>query len=264
MKAPAEFVALHDVDPTIVQEIRYHTGDNFVGRPIDGYLEGQCILTRPTAEALKEVQRSLCVKGYRLKVYDGYRPQRSVNDFVAWSKDLDGQTMKDEYYPRIDKERLFSDGYIAVKSGHSRGSTVDLTIERLCEESNEWETLDMGTGFDHFGTLSHTLNPHIGGQQRSNRLLLKHAMEGAGFFNLPEEWWHYTLRSEPFPDTYFDFPVARNYLTSVGISCQRFAPPRGIRTSALHELPYAIPGQARPAPAPGQAFISDASTKRRL
>ncbi len=172
-------------------------------------------------------RRGLLRQGYSLKVYDCYRPQRAVNDFVAWAKDLGDVRMKGEFYPRVEKSRLFEDGYIAAKSGHSRGSTMDLTIVRLPARPTRpyvpgeplvpcWapkaerfpdNSVDMGTGFDCFDTLSHTLDPRVTGVQRANRLLLKSAMERAGFVNLAEEWWHYTLRGEPYPDTYFDFPV---------------------------------------------------------
>lgn len=232
-KAPAEFVALHDVDPTILQEIRYITPHNFVGAPIDGYRKPMCILTRPAAEALHRAQTALLKQGYSLKVYDCYRPQRAVDNFVAWAEDLNDQKMKAEFYPRVDKTRLFADGYIAEKSGHSRGSTMDLTIVRLpalptrpyvpgeplkpCygpqQDRFPDNSVDMGTGFDCFDTLAHTLDPRIQGVQLANRLLLKHTMEAQGFVNLAEEWWHYTFNPEPFPGTYFDFPVDRRSLT---------------------------------------------------
>jgi len=233
-KAPPQFVALHDVDPTIIQEIRYITPHNFTGTPVDGYRKPMCILTRPAAQALHRVQSGLLRRGYSLKVYDCYRPQRAVNDFVAWAKDLDDQRMKAEFYPLVDKTRLFADGYIAEKSGHSRGSTMDLTVVRLpaqptrpyrpgeplhaCYGPQDQRfpdnSIDMGTGFDCFDTLAHTLDPRVQGVQLANRLLLKDAMEAQGFTNLPEEWWHYTLNGEPFPDTYFDFPIDRRSLSS--------------------------------------------------
>jgi len=232
-KAPADFVALSSVDATIIQEIRYFTPHNFVGERIDGYRQPMCILTRPAAQALHTAQQQLLRKGYSLKVYDCYRPQRAVDHFVRWAKDLDDQAMKGEFYPRVDKTRLFQDGYIAERSGHSRGSTTDLTIVRLparpthpyvpgqplvpCYapkgERFPDNSLDMGTGFDCFDTLAHTLDPRIQGQQRANRLLLKSTLEKLGFVNLAEEWWHYTYQPEPYPDTYFDFPVSRASLT---------------------------------------------------
>ncbi|MER8009218.1 M15 family metallopeptidase [Streptomyces sp. NPDC094149] len=227
-RAPKDFVALRTVDPTILQEMRYFTPHNFVGERIDGYAQPMCILTRPAAQALHKAQLKLLRRGYTLKVYDCYRPQRAVNHFVRWAEDLDNQAMKGEFYPNVDKTRLFEDGYIAEKSGHSRGSTMDLTIVRLparptrpyrpgqplvpCyapkAERFPDNSVDMGTGFDCFDTLAHTLDPRIQGEQRANRLLLKSTLEGLGFVNLAEEWWHYTYKPEPYPDTYFDFPVS--------------------------------------------------------
>jgi len=233
-KAPKDFVALRTLDPTIIQEMRYFTPHNFVGERIDGYQQPLCILTRPAAEALHKAQTNLLRKGYTLKVYDCYRPQRAVNHFVRWAEDLDDQAMKDEFYPNVDKTRLFEDGYIAEKSGHSRGSTMDLTLVKLparptrpyhpgetlipCyaprDERFPDNSVDMGTGFDCFDTLAHTLDPRIQGEQRANRLLLKTTLEGLGFVNLAEEWWHYTYKPEPYPDTYFDFPVSWKSLTN--------------------------------------------------
>lgn len=232
-KAPEEFVALRAVDPTIIQEMRYTTAHNFVGERIDGYRQPLCILTRPAARALHEAQRKLLLQGYSLKVYDCYRPQRAVDHFVRWAKDLGDERMKPEFYPHVDKSRLFADGYIAEKSGHSRGSTVDLTVVRLPAKKTRpyvpGETLvpcyapqserfpdnsaDMGTGFDCFDTLSHTEDPRIRGTQRANRQLLKNTLADVGFVNLPEEWWHFTHKPELFPDTYFDFPVSVRSLT---------------------------------------------------
>jgi D-alanyl-D-alanine dipeptidase len=228
-EAPPPFVALRDVDPTVVQDIRYFTAHNFTGAPVDGYRRPECLLTRPAAEALRRVQAGLLRRGLSLKVYDCYRPQRAVDAFAAWAKDPRDLRTKAEFYPRVDKSRLFADGYIAARSGHSRGSTVDLTVVRLpappprpyvpgeplvpCYAPQSLRfpdgSLDMGTGFDCFDTLAHTLDPRVRGVQRAGRLLLKAAMQAQGFANLPQEWWHYTYGPEPFPDTYFDFPVGR-------------------------------------------------------
>ncbi|WEH42911.1 M15 family metallopeptidase [Streptomyces sp. AM 2-1-1] len=232
-KAPDGFVALRSVDPTIIEEIRYATPHTFLGVAVDGYRQPMCVLTRPAAEALHRAQTALRREGYSLKVYDCYRPQRAVDHFVRWAKDLDDQAMKDEFYPRVDKSRLFEDGYIAEKSGHSRGSTVDLTLVRLpaaptgayrpgeplspCfgprAERFPDNSVDMGTGYDCFDTLSHTDDPRVQGIQRENRQVLKGTLTGLGFVNLAEEWWHYTFKPELFPDTYFDFPVARRSLS---------------------------------------------------
>ncbi|PNE41178.1 M15 family metallopeptidase [Streptomyces noursei] len=231
-KAPKEFVALRDVDPTIIQEMRYATPHDFMGVPVTGYREPLCILTRDAARALHRAQVAFLRRGFSLKVYDCYRPQRAVDHFVAWAKDLSDQRMKAEFYPRVDKSVLFRDGYIAEKSGHSRGSTVDLTLVRLpavptrpyvpgepltsCfgPRASRFpdNSLDMGTGFDCFDTLAHTLDPRIKGKQRAHRMLLKEGLERAGFVNYADEWWHYTFSPETFPDTYFDFPVARSSL----------------------------------------------------
>ncbi|MEU8032743.1 M15 family metallopeptidase [Streptomyces sp. NPDC049099] len=233
-RAPKDFVALSTVDPSIIQEMRYFTPHNFVGERIDGYEQPICILTRPAALALHRAQLKLLRKGYTLKVYDCYRPQRAVNHFVRWAEDLGDQAMKGEFYPHVDKTRLFEDGYIAKKSGHSRGSTMDLTIVKLparptrpyhpgeplvpcyAPEGERFpdNSVDMGTGFDCFDTLAHTLDPRIQGEQRANRLVLKNTLEGLGFVNLAEEWWHFTYQPEPYPDTYFDFPVSWKSLIS--------------------------------------------------
>lgn len=230
LKSPKEFVALRSVDPTIIEEMRYVTGHNFVGERIDGYQQPVCILTRPAAEALHRAQVKLLHQGYSLKVYDCYRPQRAVDHFVRWAKDLDDTRMKAEFYPRVAKDRLFADGYIAEKSGHSRGSTADLTIVKLparptppyrpdqslvpsyAPQNPRFpdNSLDMGTGFDYFDTLAHTDDPRVQGIRKRNRQFLKSTLETEGFVNLPEEWWHYTYKPEPFPNTYFNFPVAWN------------------------------------------------------
>lgn len=241
-KAPQEFVALRSVDPTILQEMRYTTEHNFVGEPVDGYRHPVCVLTRPAARALHRAQVKLLRQGYSLKVYDCYRPQRAVDHFVRWAKDLKDEKMKAEFYPRVAKSRLFAGGYLAERSGHSRGSTVDLTLVKLparptrpyvpgeklvpCyapqPERFPDNSVDMGTGFDCFDTLSHTDDPRVGGFQRANRRLLKGTLGAEGFVNLPEEWWHFTYKPELFPDTYFDFPVERGRLDPYGHARGRF------------------------------------------
>lgn len=195
---PSDFVSIQDIDPTIQLDIRYFGSHNFLGRPVKGYRAPKCILTKPAAEALAKVQADLKPFALSLKVYDCYRPQMAVDDFVTWAKDLQDLKMKKEFYPKVDKTNLFRDGYIAEKSGHSRGSTVDLTLV---------PGLDMGTTYDYFDPLSHTANPEIGPMQKRNRLLLKSLMEKHGFKNLPEEWWHYTLVGEPYPDRFFAFEI---------------------------------------------------------
>ena len=230
--APPMFVALHRVDPTILHDVRYTTRHNFIGRPIDGYRAPLCILTRPAARALERAQDAVLALGYSLKVYDCYRPQRAVDDFVQWAERLNADRMKAEFYPRVDKSQLFEDGYIAARSGHSRGSTVDLTLVRLpAAPQPVWRpsmglvpcfapyrqrfpdnSVDMGTGYDCFDTLSHTLDPRIKPKAHQNRLMLKSILEAVGFINYANEWWHYTLADEPFPNRYFDFPVSRRAL----------------------------------------------------
>jgi D-alanyl-D-alanine dipeptidase len=231
--APADFVSLSDVDPTILYDIRYDTPHNFTGDPVDGYQAPMCILTRPAAEALQRAQQGFLEQGYSLKVYDCYRPQRAVNDFVMWAQNLDDQRMKAEFYPRVDKTNLFRDGYIAEQSGHSRGSTVDLTLVSLpaaetapyvpgqplvdcaAPQSERFpdNTIDMGTGYDCFDTLAHTLDPRVQGIQLKNRLLLKEGLEEQGLVNYENEWWHFTHKPEIYPETYFDFPVDPSSLT---------------------------------------------------
>jgi zinc D-Ala-D-Ala dipeptidase len=228
--APSDFVALDQVDPTILQDMRYATKYNFVGRRIDGYREPVCILTRRAARALHRAQRRLRPKGYTLKVYDCYRPTRAVAHFERWANDLGDQKMKREFYPHVDKSRAFELGYIAHRSGHSRGSTVDLTLVALPPKAQPaWDgklrscigryrrrfpdnSINMGTSVDCLDPRAATFHPRITGQRRRNRLLLKRTLERAGFAYYAKEWWHFTLRNEPYPSTYFNFPVARRSL----------------------------------------------------
>jgi D-alanyl-D-alanine dipeptidase len=197
------FVDIKQAIPSVQLDIRYDTDRNFVGERIDGYNAPKCLLTKEAAAALVSVQENLERNGMSLKIFDCFRPQRAVDHFVRWAQDLDDQKMKSEYYPSVDKKNLFRDGYIAAKSGHSRGSTLDLTIIDLVSN----QELDMGTGFDLFDPLSHTANSKVSERQHDNRMILKSVMERNGFKNLKEEWWHYTLVNEPYPDEYFDFEV---------------------------------------------------------
>ncbi len=199
--AEAPLVRLADVDASILQEVRYAGNHNFVGRPIRGYGSATVMLAADAADALMMAQTLAVRQGLSLLVYDAYRPQRAVDDFVEWAADLNDTAMKAEFYPDVPKSELFSRGYIAERSGHSRGSTVDLTLAR------DGEALDMGTPHDFFGEASHTEHPSISGSALENRLLLRQIMERAGFDNYTQEWWHYTLRDEPYPDTYFDQPI---------------------------------------------------------
>jgi D-alanyl-D-alanine dipeptidase len=200
---PEGFVYLEQVIPDVVLELRYFSDDNFVGRRVDGYLAPRCIISRKGAEALKKVQEDLKPFGLGLKIFDAYRPQQAVNHFIRWAQDLTDLKTKPAYYPRVNKEHLFSDGYIARRSGHSRGSTVDLTIVNLADKRE----IDMGTGFDWFGPESWPEDPAASSSQRAHRLLLRTLMIKQGFKPYSKEWWHFTLENEPFPETYFDFPV---------------------------------------------------------
>lgn len=190
--------------PLATLEIRYAGDDNFVGRTVDGYQAPKCYLLRPVAEALQQVAADLAADGYRLRLFDCYRPVRAVKDFVRWARDPADQRTKARFYPNLDKSKLL-DGYIAESSGHSRGATVDLGLERC--DGARCELLDMGTGFDRFDTLANTDDPRIGGEQKANRRHLRAAMERRGFRNYPLEWWHYTFQPEPTPATAYDIPV---------------------------------------------------------
>ncbi len=201
---PHGFVYLKDIDASIVQDMRYSGSNNFIGRPIAGYDAAQCIISLPAAQALSKIQTALKKQQLSLKVFDCYRPQMAVDDFIAWSKNPDDQKMKTDYYPHIDKSELFSRGYIAVKSGHTRGSTTDLTI--ISTETGK--ELDMGTHFDFMDPLSHHDVKKISETAYQHRLLLKHIMMKNGFEPYFAEWWHYTLKNEPYPDTYFNFKIA--------------------------------------------------------
>ncbi len=205
-RLPEAFVYCEALVPGIGSDLRYATAHNFVGAPIDGYRRPRCILTRQAALALKEVQEELRPFGLGLKVFDAYRPQRAVDHFVRWANKLGDTRTKAEFYPGVDKGKLFQEDYIAARSGHSRGSTVDLTIVSLVGEAAGGE-LEMGTGFDFFGPESWPEQRAMTAQQRANRLLLQVVMKKHGFRPYAKEWWHFTLEGEPFPTTYFDFPV---------------------------------------------------------
>lgn len=201
---PSGFIYLDQVSPTIVTQLRYFTSNNFVGRPVQGYVANRTIVTEPTAVALSNVQKELNAYGLGLLIFDAYRPQQAVNNFVVWAEDTADTKTKSQYYPNVDKRDLFKEGYIAEKSGHSRGSTVDLTIVQL---GNSVKQLDMGSSFDYFGPQSWPDYANISPQQKANRLLLRTIMMKYGFVPYEKEWWHFTLKDEPFPDTYFDFLV---------------------------------------------------------
>ncbi|MDC1464911.1 M15 family metallopeptidase [Polaribacter sp.] len=205
-KLPKGFVYLKDVVPSIKIELRYYSNHNFIGKPIDGYNSNSLIITRETAKSLKKIQQELLQKELSLKIFDGYRPQQAVDHFVRWAKVLNDTLMKAQYYPKVKKNNLFKNGYIAEKSGHSRGSTLDLTIINI----KTGQALDMGSAYDFFGIQSHPLYQNLSKKQKKNRLFLRKIMLNHGFIPYENEWWHFTLKKEPFPNTYFTFPISKN------------------------------------------------------
>lgn len=221
------FVDISSMDPSIQVEMRYNTDWNFIGRKIVGYDANKCFLSKEAATALIKVQKKLQSQGYSLLVFDCYRPQRAVNDFVYWTRNARDIKMQRVFYVEEPKEYLVNREYIANRSGHSRGSTVDLTIVvsskvsskrgmRFREENQDCRyqknisttgQLDMGTTFDCFSKRANTANTDISASAQKNRQLLKNIMNKGGFYNYPKEWWHYTLRNEPYPKTFFDFVI---------------------------------------------------------
>lgn len=221
---PEGFIYLHDLAPDILEDLRYSKDNNFMGRPAKGYTKGRCILTLQAAKQLLAVQKSARQAGYVLKVYDCYRPQQAVNDFYQWSQNPNDTRMKKEFYPREAKATLFDRGYISQTSGHTRGSTVDLTLVKMDEvnkresrgsiscysRSNEYandNSFNTGTRFDCLDPSAHVFYTDITNEQKNNRLLLRQLMITEGFTPYDKEWWHFTLKNEPYPETYFDFPV---------------------------------------------------------
>ena len=204
----SDFVLLSEAVPDAILEIRYYSTYNFLGERIDGYQEPLAFLTKEAAAALKEVSDDLVEKGYRLKIYDAYRPQMAVDHFLRWASDPKDDKMKAYFYPELEKDQIIPQGYVDEKSGHSRGSTVDLTLFDMTTEKE----VDMGGTFDYFGELSHPDYTGITEEQYANRMILREAMTAHGFKPLDTEWWHFTLVDEPYPDTYFTFPVNSNSL----------------------------------------------------
>lgn len=199
----SHFVVLADFIPQIVQEIRYHSSFNFIGDRIDGYEEPCALLTREAARALQSVSNEMIVHGYRLKIFDAYRPMRAVKHFMLWALEDQDIRMKPYFYPDVQKQELFDRGYIARRSSHSRGSTVDLTLLDM----QTGKEVDMGSPFDLFSEKSHPEYRGITDEQYQNRMMLQNVMVRNGFMPLDCEWWHFTLKNEPYPETYFDFPV---------------------------------------------------------
>ncbi|EAR12375.1 hypothetical protein PI23P_07115 [Polaribacter irgensii 23-P] len=202
-KLPDGFVYLHEVAPSIQKELRYFSKNNFIGKPIDGYQRNYIIISSKAAKALKKIQQLFLNEGYSLKIFDAYRPQRAVAHFVRWAYVLEDTLMKKQYYPDISKSELFKQGYIATKSGHSRGSTVDLTLINTITKAE----LDMGSCYDFFGIQSHPFHKNISEKQIENRMFLRKIMTSNGFTPFENEWWHFTLQKEPFARTYFNFPI---------------------------------------------------------
>jgi len=200
---PPNFVYVEDLIPDIVLEMRYTDENNFLGVAVQGYKSPVAILSRPAALALVKVQQELKENGYCLKIFDAYRPQRAVDHFISWARNPEDTLQKADFYPEVDKKDLFSLGYISTRSGHSRGSTVDLTMVDYATG----EEVDMGGSYDLFGEVSHHAFSQITQEQKNNRNLLKRVMMKHGFQPYSQEWWHYTYQPEPFPNTYFDFVV---------------------------------------------------------
>ena len=207
-KDPSGFVLLSDMVADIVQEIRYFSTYNFIGERIDGYEEPCALLTKEAARALKAASNEMIVQGYRLKIFDAYRPASAVKRFVLWGIEDQDIRMKPYFYPDLEKQELFAKGYIAKQSSHSRGSTVDLTLLDMATGKE----VDMGGPFDLFSELSHPDFRDISQEAYDNRMMLQKVMVRNGFLPLEQEWWHFTLENEPYPDIYFDFPVSSEYL----------------------------------------------------
>ena len=207
-KDPSGFVLLADAVPHIVQEIRYYSTYNFIGERIDGYEEPCALLTVEAARALRAVSNELFVQGYRVKIFDAYRPACAVKRFVLWGIEDQDVRMKPYFYPELEKQELFAKGYIASQSSHSRGSAVDLTLLDM----QTGKELDMGSPFDLFSAISHPDCRTVTEEQYENRMLLQKAMIRNGFKPIDCEWWHFSLADEPYPETYFDFPVSSAYL----------------------------------------------------
>lgn len=197
-----EFVDITTVIPNAVLDIRYFGDHNFVGKPVDGYTAPKCLLHESAAKGLVKVQQQAQQQGLGIKVFDCYRPQRAVDHFVRWVNDKSDTKTKAEFYPNLGKDKLLG-GYIAAKSGHSRGSTIDLTLV----DAKTGQELDMGSPFDMFDTLSNTDDPRITPAQKANRYKLKNLMVEAGFSPYSMEWWHFTYKPQAYPNTYFDFVV---------------------------------------------------------
>lgn len=204
---PDLFVDVTTLVPDAVLDVRYFSTNNFVGARVDGYAAPRCLLTRPAAVALARVAAEARKKGFGLRIFDCYRPARAVAHFARWASDLADEKTKAAYYPDVAKKDLFAEGYIAARSGHSRGSTLDLTLVERASGGEVGREVDMGTPFDLFSPRSWPDSPAVTADQRANRRMLADLMAAGGFKPFDKEWWHFTLKNEPFPDTYFDFPI---------------------------------------------------------
>ena len=204
------FVSVGEAVPDVLLDIRYYSSFNFIGERIDGYEEPAALLTREAAAALKKVSDEAMRQGWRLKIFDAYRPQKAVDHFVRWAKDMTDIRMKQYFYPELEKNDIIPQHYVAEHSGHSRGSTVDLTLFDMATQRDA----DMGGTFDWFGERSHPDYPGITEKQHQNRMLLQKLMVKHGFRPLESEWWHFTLEKEPYPETYFIFPVNQKAITA--------------------------------------------------
>jgi len=203
-QVPRDFEYIVNEIPNIALEIRYASKENFIGRVVNGYKSPKVVLTKKALSALKKAQTEFIQLGYGIKVFDAYRPQHAVDDFMQWIKAEKDTVMKHKYYPKLAKKNLVPQGYIAEKSGHSRGSTLDLSLVYLDGEKKGQE-IDMGSEWDYFGKRSNYDYPEISSKQKENRALLQKIMIKHGFLPYAEEWWHFTLADEPYPDQYFDF-----------------------------------------------------------
>ncbi|MCC2646020.1 MAG: vanX [Rickettsiaceae bacterium] len=228
MPLPPDFDYLENIDPTIIQEVRYAGYHNFIGRPIAGYTAPKCVVLKKLGYQLKEAQKIALDKGYSLKLYEAYRPLKASAQMVEWSQDPEDQIMKEEFYKHVDKKDVFKLGYVALQSGHTRGAAVDVTLVKMPPaEQPEYKpgdklfdsilpqaerfpdnSIDMGTGYDCFNEKAHTHNLDLTPEQIANRTLLHDIMKSAGFEEYPYEWWHFKLADEQYPNTYFDFDIA--------------------------------------------------------
>lgn len=212
------FVFLDEIIQGVRWDSKYATWDNFTGKPVDGYEVNRIVVTYDLADALRQVKEKASALGYGLLIWDAYRPQRAVNSFMHWSAQPEDNRTKEKYYPNIDRSEMITKGYVATKSGHSRGSAIDLTLYRLDTD----EIVPMGTGFDFMDDRSHHTSKEIRSNEVENRRLLCSIMEDSGFESFVYEWWHYVLKNEPYPTSYFDFPISNEILSGSGSTLEKY------------------------------------------